>query len=78
MQVFAFVFVVYFLLTAGIVYDVIVEPPSMGQAADANGRVRYARSWGACVEAAGACLTQRGAAQAGGVPRVPHQRPVHH
>lgn len=38
MSVFAFVLVTYFLVTGGVIYDVIVEPPSVGSTTDAMGR----------------------------------------
>ncbi|KAJ7333560.1 hypothetical protein OS493_017098 [Desmophyllum pertusum] len=37
MVVFAFVLVSYFLVTGGIIYDVIVEPPSVGSTTDEFG-----------------------------------------
>ena len=36
--VFMFIMITYFLVTAGIIYDIIVEPPSVGQETDAFGR----------------------------------------
>ena len=38
MTVFAFLLVTYFLVTGGVIYDVIVEPPSVGSTTDAMGR----------------------------------------
>lgn len=38
MSVFAFLLVTYFLVTGGVIYDVIVEPPSVGSTTDALGR----------------------------------------
>lgn len=35
--VFFFVLFTYFLITGGIIYDVIVEPPSIGNTVDENG-----------------------------------------
>ena len=35
-----FVLVSYFLVTGGIIYDVIVEPPSMGSTTDEHGHSR--------------------------------------
>lgn len=40
MVVFAFVFFSYFLVLSGIIYDVIVEPPSIGSTQDENGAVK--------------------------------------
>ena len=40
MQVFFFVMVTYFLVTGGIVYDVINEPPSIGSTVDEKGQSR--------------------------------------
>ncbi|XP_039273849.1 oligosaccharyltransferase complex subunit ostc-B-like [Styela clava] len=40
MTVFAAVMVSYFLVTAGIIYDVIVEPPSVGQTVDERGNAK--------------------------------------
>jgi len=37
MVVFAFVFVSYFLVLSGVVYDIITEPPSMGMSKTENG-----------------------------------------
>ncbi len=37
-MVFVFILVTYFLVTGGIIYDIIVEPPSVGQITDAFGR----------------------------------------
>jgi hypothetical protein len=37
MLVFAFVLFSYFLVTGGIIYDVIVEPPSIGSTTDERG-----------------------------------------
>ncbi|XP_027047095.1 oligosaccharyltransferase complex subunit ostc-B-like, partial [Pocillopora damicornis] len=37
MVVFAFVLLSYFLVTGGIIYDVIVEPPSVGSTTDEFG-----------------------------------------
>jgi len=37
MVVFSFVLLSYFLVTGGIIYDVIVEPPSVGSTTDENG-----------------------------------------
>merc|ERR1712233_163128 len=37
MVVFAFVLLSYFLVTGGIIYDVIVEPPSVGSTTDEHG-----------------------------------------
>ena len=39
-QVMAFVLLSYFLVTGGIIYDVIVEPPSMGSTTDEHGHSR--------------------------------------
>ncbi|PAA54221.1 hypothetical protein BOX15_Mlig018199g3 [Macrostomum lignano] len=38
MFVFALILVSYFLVTGGVIYDVIVEPPSIGSTTDANGK----------------------------------------
>jgi len=38
--VFSFVLLSYFLVTGGIIYDVIVEPPSVGSTTDENGHSR--------------------------------------
>jgi len=38
--IFFFVLVSYFLVTGGIIYDVIVEPPSVGSTTDENGHTR--------------------------------------
>ena len=35
-----FVLVSYFLVTGGLIYDVIVEPPSMGSTTDEHGHSR--------------------------------------
>lgn len=35
---FMFLMGTYFLVTAGTIYDIIVEPPSVGQTTDAMGR----------------------------------------
>jgi len=40
MTVFAFVMVSYFLVTGGVIYDVIVEPPSVGSTTDEHGHSR--------------------------------------
>ncbi len=40
MQMYTIVVIGYFLVTAGIIYDVIIEPPAMGQRVDERGRVR--------------------------------------
>jgi len=40
MVVFAAVLMSYFLVTGGIIYDVIVEPPSIGSTTDENGHSR--------------------------------------
>ncbi|KAH3794619.1 oligosaccharyltransferase complex subunit ostc-like [Dreissena polymorpha] len=37
MTMFAFVLLSYFLVTGGIIYDVIVEPPSIGSTTDEKG-----------------------------------------
>eukprot|EP00795_Rhopilema_esculentum_P005048 gene5048-160_t len=37
MAVFSIVLLSYFLVTGGIIYDVIVEPPSVGSTTDENG-----------------------------------------
>ncbi|CAJ0578192.1 unnamed protein product, partial [Mesorhabditis spiculigera] len=37
MVVFAFVLGTYFLVTAGVIYDIINEPPSVGQSTDERG-----------------------------------------
>lgn len=38
MAVFAVVLAFYFLFTAGIIYDIVMEPPSIGQSLDERGR----------------------------------------
>ncbi|XP_055694489.1 putative oligosaccharyltransferase complex subunit CG9662 [Lutzomyia longipalpis] len=38
--VFSFVLLSYFLVTGGIIYDVIVEPPSVGSTTDEHGHTR--------------------------------------
>lgn len=38
MTTFAIVMLTYFLFTGGLIYDMINEPPSMGQTVDAQGR----------------------------------------
>ena len=38
MTVFSILLVTYFLVTGGVIYDVIVEPPSVGSTTDAMGR----------------------------------------
>merc|ERR1712083_1007174 len=38
--IFAFVLLTYFLVTGGIIYDVIVEPPSVGSTTDEHGHTR--------------------------------------
>jgi hypothetical protein len=38
MSVFAFLLVTYFLVTGGVIYDIIVEPPSVGSTTDHMGR----------------------------------------
>jgi len=40
MTVFGFVLLSYFLVTGGIIYDVIVEPPSVGSTTDERGNSR--------------------------------------
>lgn len=40
MVVFSFILLSYFLVTGGIIYDVIVEPPSVGSTTDEHGRTR--------------------------------------
>jgi hypothetical protein len=40
MVVFGALFVSYFLVLSGIIYDIIVEPPSIGSTTDENGAVR--------------------------------------
>ncbi|XP_047479806.1 oligosaccharyltransferase complex subunit OSTC-like [Penaeus chinensis] len=40
MAMFAFVLLSYFLVTGGIIYDVIVEPPSVGSTTDEHGHSR--------------------------------------
>ncbi|VDD92925.1 unnamed protein product [Enterobius vermicularis] len=40
MQVLAFVMVTYFMVTGGVIYDVINEPPSVGQTTDERGNAR--------------------------------------
>ncbi|MPC17875.1 oligosaccharyltransferase complex subunit ostc-B-like [Portunus trituberculatus] len=40
MTVFAFILLSYFLVTGGIIYDVIVEPPSVGSTTDEHGHSR--------------------------------------
>jgi hypothetical protein len=37
MTVFAFILLSYFLVTGGVIYDVIVEPPSVGSTTDEHG-----------------------------------------
>ena len=39
-MVFGLVLCSYFLVTGGIIYDVIVEPPSIGSTTDENGHAR--------------------------------------
>jgi len=38
--IFAFVLLSYFMVTGGIIYDVIVEPPSVGSTTDEHGHTR--------------------------------------
>lgn len=40
MQVFGFVMVTYFFVTGGVIYDIINEPPSIGQTTDERGNAR--------------------------------------
>ncbi|XP_043251159.1 oligosaccharyltransferase complex subunit ostc [Colletes gigas] len=40
MVVFSFILLSYFLVTGGIIYDVIVEPPSVGSTSDEHGHTR--------------------------------------
>ncbi|KAG5450340.1 Oligosaccharyltransferase complex subunit ostc-B [Clonorchis sinensis] len=40
MMVFIFILVSYFLITGGVIYDMIVGPPSMGSETDARGNQR--------------------------------------
>ncbi|XP_046366952.1 oligosaccharyltransferase complex subunit ostc-like [Haliotis cracherodii] len=40
MMVFALVLLSYFLVTGGIIYDVIVEPPSIGSTTDERGNTK--------------------------------------
>lgn len=40
MTVFALVFISYYLVFSGIIYDVIIEPPSIGSHQDASGAVK--------------------------------------
>jgi len=39
-QTLFFILVLYFLVTGGVIYDVIVEPPSMGSTTDERGNSR--------------------------------------
>jgi len=39
-QMLSFVLLSYFLVTGGVIYDVIVEPPSMGSTTDEHGHSR--------------------------------------
>ncbi len=39
-QMLCFVLLSYFLVTGGLIYDVIVEPPSMGSTTDEHGHSR--------------------------------------
>ena len=39
-QTLFFILVSYFLVTGGVIYDVIVEPPSMGSTTDEHGHSR--------------------------------------
>jgi len=39
-QTLMFILISYFLVTGGVIYDVIVEPPSMGSTTDEQGRSR--------------------------------------
>ena len=38
--IFAFILLSYFMVTGGIIYDVIVEPPSVGSTTDEHGHTR--------------------------------------
>merc|ERR1712223_1613338 len=38
--IFAFILTTYFLVTGGIIYDVIVEPPSVGSTTDERGNTK--------------------------------------
>ncbi|VDN58330.1 unnamed protein product [Dracunculus medinensis] len=40
MQVFAFVMVTYFFVTGGVIYDIINEPPGVGQTTDERGNAK--------------------------------------
>ncbi|OQV18721.1 Oligosaccharyltransferase complex subunit ostc [Hypsibius exemplaris] len=40
MTVFALILLSYFLVTGGVIYDIIVEPPSIGSTTDENGHSR--------------------------------------
>ncbi|GAM17114.1 hypothetical protein SAMD00019534_002890, partial [Acytostelium subglobosum LB1] len=40
MVVFAFIFFTYFLVSSGLIYDLIVEPPSIGYEPDGKGNSR--------------------------------------
>ncbi|XKL67108.1 hypothetical protein PGB90_010528 [Kerria lacca] len=40
MTMFSFVLLSYFLVTGGIIYDVIIEPPSVGSTTDEHGHSR--------------------------------------
>uniref|UniRef100_A0A915BQU3 Oligosaccharyltransferase complex subunit n=1 Tax=Parascaris univalens TaxID=6257 RepID=A0A915BQU3_PARUN len=40
MQVFALIMVTYFFVTGGVIYDIINEPPSIGQTTDERGNAR--------------------------------------
>ncbi|XP_037959700.1 putative oligosaccharyltransferase complex subunit CG9662 [Teleopsis dalmanni] len=40
MTIFSFVLLSYFLVTGGVIYDIIVEPPSVGATVDENGHSR--------------------------------------
>uniref|UniRef100_A0A0N5AGS9 Oligosaccharyltransferase complex subunit n=1 Tax=Syphacia muris TaxID=451379 RepID=A0A0N5AGS9_9BILA len=40
MQVLALIMITYFMVTGGVIYDVINEPPSVGQTTDERGNAR--------------------------------------
>ena len=40
MLVFCFVLVFYFLIMSGVIYDIVVEPPSIGMRSDPSGKAR--------------------------------------
>jgi hypothetical protein len=83
MLVFTFIVVSYFVVTAGIAYDIINEPPAVGGVQDPV-------TGGSSINATRSCRAQGSLSahylshlhcrqsQASGIHAIPHQWPVHH